>query len=263
MFGNFIMQTFTSSNRNIMKGINVLISLYDHSGNQSKPYKDNGWLIKQVELKHGIDILTWDFKNYYYDLIHYLGIADCCIQKIGIICPTPCTDYALCGAKHFKRKDEDGTTEFSQKLVARNRQIISFFKETNILQFWYIENPKSRIHKLNPWMGSVKFKFNPCDFAGWVQTIDFKKKSIFHYAKHKEFNELTKDELHVILEHNAYNKETWLWGEFNHPSKNLRIEPPFKENPGWKLYGGKSERTKELRSVTPMGFCWAFYKYNH
>ena len=28
-------------------------------------------------------------------------------------------------------------------------------------------------------------------------------------------------------------------------------------------YGGKSERTKELRSETPMGFAYAFYEANH
>jgi len=42
-----------------------------------------------------------------------------------------------------------------------------------------------------------------------------------------------------------------------------RLEPFEKENPGWKNLGGKSERTKELRSVTPLGFSYAFYEANH
>lgn len=91
----------------------------------------------------------------------------------------------------------------------------------------------SRIHKLNPWMGDVKHKFNPCDYAGYLDNP-------------------TPD---------LYNKKTWLWGSFTEPVKK-RIEPIYKENPGWKLYGGKSEKTKAARSVTPMGFCWAFYHHN-
>jgi len=240
----------------------LLISLYDHSGNQSLPYRQNGWFVKQVELKHGIDILTWDYKNFYADVCELLKLKGDYIEKIGIICPTPCTDFAISGARHFARKDNDGSTQFSQKLVQRNKDIIDFFDATGLLQFWQVENPMSRIHTLNPWLGKVKFKFNPCDFYYSVPNPGMEKMILFFYAKHKKFEDLTKKELSVILELNAYNKQTWLWGKFNDPVKRPII-PPFKENPGWKLYGGKSERTKELRSITPIGFCWAFYEANH
>jgi hypothetical protein len=36
-----------------------------------------------------------------------------------------------------------------------------------------------------------------------------------------------------------------------------------KEFPGHVNLGGKSERTKELRSITPLGFAYAFYKFNN
>lgn len=239
----------------------LLISLYDHSGNQSMPYKQNGWMVKQVEIKHGIDILTWDYAKFYNDMQDVASTYGDVIEKIGIICPTPCTDYAISGAKHFARKDADGTTEFSQKLVYRNKEIIDYFESTGLLQFWQIENPMSRIHTLNPWLGGVKYKFNPCDFSGYFNMI--KDNDLINSAKSKsDFNDLTKLELSALFNLNLYNKQTWLWGNFNHPIKK-RVEPIFKENPGFKLYGGKSERTKELRSVTPMGFCWAFYEANH
>ena len=77
-------------------------------------------------------------------------------------------------------------------------------------------------------------KFNPCDFAGYSPNPD----------------------------NDRYNKETWLFGRFNKLTVK-RLEPFTKENPGWRDLGGKSERTKELRSITPMGFANAFYEANH
>lgn len=92
----------------------------------------------------------------------------------------------------------------------------------------------SRIHTLNPWLGKPVLRFNPCDYAGYSDDP----------------------------EADRYNKATWIWGHFNTPTRK-RIEPIYKENPGWKNLGGKSERTKELRNITPIGFCNAFYEFNH
>lgn len=211
-------------------GKKLLISLFDHSGNASKPYRDNGWTVIQVDIKNGVDILNWDYVQALRD---HTEMSDV-LPEVGIIAMVPCTDYALSGARHFKAKDIDGRTEQSQKLIAKTKEIIDFFDKLGILIFWQIENPMSRIHTLNPWMGKPQLKFNPCDYAGYSDTPD----------------------------NDRYNKMTWLWGKFNIPAK--KYLPPFqKENPGWKNLGGKSERTKELRSITPMGFCYAFYEANY
>ena len=90
----------------------------------------------------------------------------------------------------------------------------------------------SRIHKLNPELGEVKFKFHPYEFAQYD----------------------------TVPRNSQYQKTTWLWGDFKEP-----IKKPMENLDGqklWKNYGGKSERTKELRSVTPMGFAIAFYEAN-
>jgi hypothetical protein len=57
-----------------------------------------------------------------------------------------------------------------------------------------------------------------------------------------------------------YTKRTCLWGEFNTPKKS-----PVEPVEGSKMhlnYGGKSERTKEARSITPPGFAKAFFEAN-
>jgi hypothetical protein len=213
---------------------NLLISLFDYTGNASRPYKENGWEVMQVDIQHGIDLLDWDYKawfrgNYDWEPTNSIGL------KVVIIAMVPCTDYALSGAKYFAKKDADGTTHKSQMLVERVKDIIDFFDQKGVLQAWQIENPMSRIHKLNPWLGKVKLKFNPCDYAGFDP----------------------------IPDNSRYNKTTWLWGKFNNALP-IRYLPPFSEAyPGFKTLGGKSLKTKNLRSITPLGFAYAFYNANH
>ncbi|ADZ82687.1 DNA cytosine methyltransferase [Cellulosilyticum lentocellum] len=200
----------------------IILSLFDLTGNWSKPYRENGFEVIQVELQMGIDILDWK-----YHLIPKERVY-------GILAACPCTDFSLSGARHFARKDADGTTAKSIELVKKTMEIVEYFKP----KFWVIENPMSRIHKLNPELGEVKFKFNPCDFAGYLEGEE-------------------QDE-------NRYNKMTWLWGEFNTPVTK-RIEPFFKESPMWTRTSatGKKFRNANDRSATPMGFAWAFYEANH
>lgn len=41
--------------------MNILISLYDYTGNASRPYDENGWKVYRIDIQNGIDILKWDF----------------------------------------------------------------------------------------------------------------------------------------------------------------------------------------------------------
>jgi hypothetical protein len=58
----------------------------------------------------------------------------------------------------------------------------------------------------------------------------------------------------------AYTKKTGLMGTFNRDLPQSPVDPDPK-SPIMQL-GGKSERTKELRSMTPLGFALAFYLAN-
>lgn len=90
-------------------------------------------------------------------------------------------------------------------------------------EWWVIENPVGRLSKLRPQLGQPWY-FNPCDFG------------------------------------DAYTKKTGLWGKFNRNLKKTPVEPDPKS---WIMkLGGKSERTKELRSMTPLGFAKAFFDAN-
>ena len=91
-------------------------------------------------------------------------------------------------------------------------------------KFWVIENPVGR---LKYWLGDPKMYFNPCDYG------------------------------------DPYTKKTCLWGDFNVPIK-TPVEPirSCKQGSWLQKLGGKSDKTKELRSVTPPGFALAFFKAN-
>lgn len=206
-----------------------LISVFDLTGNASRPYKENGWDVSQIDIQLGVDFLKWDYVAEFNKRCEYSTYPE-----VGIIAMTPCDDYAVCGSRHFAAKDADGRTAESQKIVEAVRKMIMFFEDEGVLKFWQVENPKTRIHTLNPWLKPITQKFNPCDFAGYDP----------------------------IPTNSRYNKETWLFGRFNKMIPK-RMEPLEKENPGWKKLGGKSLKTKNARSVSPLGFCYAFYEANH
>ena len=52
------------------------------------------------------------------------------------------------------------------------------------------------------------------------------------------------------------------WGGGAVMPEKKRIEPISKDNPGWKKCGGKSLRTKNIRSATPRGFAKAWKEAN-
>ena len=57
-----------------------------------------------------------------------------------------------------------------------------------------------------------------------------------------------------------YTKKTALWGNFRQP-----LKQPVEPVDGSKMhlnYGGRSEHTKTIRSITPPGFARAFYEAN-
>lgn len=94
------------------------------------------------------------------------------------------------------------------------------------LKFWALENP---IGKLSRYLGEPRMRFNPCDFG------------------------------------DPYTKRTCLWGDFVIPAPlfvTTEAVAPMNGSQMWARYGGKSERTKEARSMTPLGFARAFFDAN-
>lgn len=90
-------------------------------------------------------------------------------------------------------------------------------------QWWALENPVGRLPTLRPQLGKPWY-FQPHWFG------------------------------------DAYTKKTGLWGTFNRDLPRSDVVP---DPNSWIMkLGGKSERTKELRSMTPLGFAESFFLAN-
>ncbi|MEP7374737.1 MAG: hypothetical protein ABI675_15180 [Chitinophagaceae bacterium] len=143
----------------------------------------------------------------------------------GILAAPPCTDFAGSGAQYWSVKDKNGQTNESVRMIKKILEIVKYFNPG----FWVIENPVGRLNDLIP---ELK------EYGPWYWQP-------FWYG-------------------DAWSKKTGLWGKFNPPKILRKVTPARYSSQGsWiQKLGGKSETTKELRSITPPGFALAFFKAN-
>jgi len=238
----------------------TLLSLFDYSGTWASPYMDAGWQVWTWDVKAGHDI------NIFKDMETTLELLE---DVDGILAAPPCTDFAVSGAQYWKTKDQDGRTNLSLQLVDQVACLVDAFEPTcpDYLEemgdtfFYCIENPVGRISKLRPWLGSPRY-FDPCDYAGYLGLTNSEHNELDRIRR-KDGKGVTWEEIEMVMKLNAYTKKTGLWGNFEMPEKDP-IEPVRCAPQGsWtQKLGGSSERTKELRSMTPLGFAKAFYQAN-
>lgn len=190
----------TQDNRN-----KIILSLCDYSGEWSKPYREAGYEVRQLDLKFGNDIRLCEYQG----------------QVHGILAAPPCTAFAGSGAQYWPEKDADGRTLEGLGIVDACLRFVAVCSP----QWWVLENPVGRLRK---WLGPPKLIFQPHEFG------------------------------------DAYTKRTCLWGNFNKDLPKTIVTPVKScEQGSWlQKLGGVSEKTKELRSVTPSGFAKAFFLAN-
>lgn len=120
----------------------TVLSLCDYSGNWSRPYREAGYDVRQIDLAHGGDIRLFEALPY---------------PVRGILAAPPCTDFAVSGARWWKGKGYGPLFE-GLALVDACCRIILIHRP----QFWVIENPVGR---LNRWLGEPSYIFNPSDYG--------------------------------------------------------------------------------------------------
>lgn len=237
----------------------TLLSLFDYSGQWSEPFARNGW-----------NVMQWDIKLADFMDINFITDAGAALDLFedvnGIIAGVPCTDFAVSGAWKWPEKDADGRTAASVELVRQVQRLANLFTPTDDeyddVWFWAIENPVGRIAKLCNLDEAMWF--HPWEFAGYVKLNREEKERLTQIAR-KRTDEITQDDAIFIMDTNRYTKKTGLWGDFNRDLKKRPVQPVRASDQGSPLqkFGGKTERTKEIRSLTPLGFAQAFYEANH
>lgn len=144
----------------------------------------------------------------------------------------PCTDLTSAGARHWKAKRE-ANPDFQNEAVALARIAEGFGVP------YVVENPVGALSTL--WRKPDVWT-HPYEWSGYCPP-----------GEHPEAPELYPSE-------DRYCKKTGLWygNGFKLPVT-IPVEPEDRSNPGWAKLGGKSARTKYLRSLTPRGLAEAFY----
>ncbi len=169
------------------------------------------------------------------------------IESTGIPSPDlilafpPCTDMAVSGAVWFKAKASKNP--LFQIEAVRTAKIAAYLADFVFDCPYLIENPVSVLSSM--WR-RPDFIFNPYEYGGYLPTND----------THPLFPEYIKDR-------DAYPKKTCLW-----VGNGLVLPPkiPVVVNKGYSdqysKLGGKSAKTKMIRSLSPRGFFTGLAKYN-
>jgi len=239
----------------------TLLSLFDYSGNWSEPFRNGGWDVVQLDIKHGNDLN--DFKS-------VEDVFDYGIENVdGIIAAPPCTDFSVSGAQYWPKKDQDGTTEKSLELVRQVQRFADLFTPTDPdfydeggTFFWACENPVGRFGKLSGLQDP--FYFHPYEFAGYYNPSKKQLKELDR-IREKNGESVTQEENEFVMSLNAYTKKTGLWGNFNRNLVKKPIAPVKTSKQGsftQRLGGKDGDKGKEIRSFTPMAFAQAFFEAN-
>lgn len=221
----------------------VIWCLFDGSGIMGLPWAEGGdkvYCFNADSGNHGEYHIKMQHENIEYvniwidkDFIvkaELLGIS-----KPDIVIGFPdCTLFAQSGSQHGRSDDELAYALANAKIV---EEIGNHYSAP-----WMVENP---VGKLSTLWRKPDFYFHPHEYGSHLKAHDLP----FHDKMPK---------------YDGYTKKTCIW------HGNGFIDPPKRPGPinigffwGWKFLGGKSAKTKQLRSLTPRGFAKAVYLANN
>ena len=231
----------------------IVISLYDFTGEALKPWalagytcyafdiQHDGWKVEGFGKNCGGSIHyrnadLYDFNTHKDIFMEFNG----CKVVFGMAFPV-CTDMAVSGAAHFKRKAELDPA-FQTKAVVQAVLCADLFEDLGVPYF--IENPVSVL--ATKWR-KPDYRFHPYEYGGYIPDDQI---------EHPRWPE-------YIAARDAYPKKTCLWtgNGFTMPW----TDPVYPEQGHSRQHlklGGKSQRTKDIRSATPRGFATAVYEFN-
>ena len=228
----------------------AVISLFDLSGEMCKPWAEAGYDCFLFDVQHTQDVIFHgrctvvggDASTWGAEIAAIFAAYDVSM----VFAFPPCTDLAVSGARHFAAKAASNPNyrADAMSLVYLGRE---YGEQYNVP--YMIENPVSVIS--SEWR-KPNHKFNPCDYGLYLPEDDISPWP------------------GSIPARDAYTKKTCLWtgNRFVMPEKRGVSPEKFQSKnglnysgPGWRV-GGKSLRTKNIRSATPRGFARAVFEAN-
>ena len=164
------------------------------------------------------------------------------VNDVALVLGFPvCTDLAVSGAKHWESKRK-ANPNFQSEAVGHAKRIAQFANACDAP--FAIENPVGAMSTL--WR-KPNFYFHPFEYGGYIPHED---------AIHPDYPA-------YIAPRDAYPKKTGIWSGngFVQPEKRPVDCPSGYSTQHLKL-GGKSDKTKNIRSATPRGFARAVFEAN-
>ena len=237
----------------------IVISLYDYTGEALKPWAEAGYICFAYDIQH-TEERTEMFDGggritYKYADLHNIGSLDDIYEyfdtirsdhgtdnKVYFAMAFPvCTDMAVSGAAHFKRKAERDPL-FQTKAVGHAMRCAELFNALGVT--FFVENPVSVL--ATKWR-KPDHSFHPYEYGNYIHDDQ---------AEHPRWPD-------YIAAKDAYPKKTCLWtgNGFTMPWTDP-VQPEQGHSRQHLKLGGKSQRTKDIRSATPRGFAKAVYEFN-
>jgi hypothetical protein len=231
---------------------NLVLSLYDFTGGAVRPWVNAGFGAVCFDIQHdGVECIhNKDNEGFIvkadldlYDPQSLQDIADNYKGRVAMILGfPPCTDLAVSGAKWFESKRAKDPA-FQTKAAGHCMAIADLAAKLDCP--FMVENPVSVLSTL--WR-KPNHTFHPYEYGGYIQD---------HEAIHPQWPD-------HIAPRDAYSKKTCIWsgGGFVMPAPLPVSCESFGASRQHQRLGGKSLKTKNIRSATPRGFAQAVYEAN-
>lgn len=245
------------------------VFLYDYTGLMAKPWMEAGYECWCFDGQHEPGIVRDGLHvkvGMWFDAdkveTHIEEIFEMVGGGVGLVFGFPeCTYLSCSGAGWLYHPDDKGMPvdqrrphplHPNRKQLRASAVVLAKMVELIGIKFgcpWALENPMSQLSTL--WRKGDHC-FHPCDFGGYLKEND----------PHPHYPD-------SIPAQDRYKKTTWIWsgGGFIFPERKpvgcamLRgHEFTMGRNDG---LGGKSLKTKNIRSATPRGFAQAVFEANH
>lgn len=222
--------------------------LYSCSGIMEDPWLKNGYEVWSFDGQHPTGITrdgnhvkvgmwfdAYDTAKHVSDIVNMVG------EDVKFVFGFPeCTHMAVSGAAHFAKKLK-ANPAIQAEAVELARLVMYLGEALDVP--WGLENPVSVMSTI--WRPS-NYSFHPYEYGGYLPVNDV-------HPLYPEY----------IAARDAYPKKTCIW------SGNGFVMPPKIPVPvsagystQYQKLGGKSLKTKNIRSATPRGFAEAVYQYN-
>jgi len=242
------METDTMTNPNVDK---YVLSLYDYTGEALKPWAEQGYSCVAFDIQHDdsttdvypsggsikyVHADLHDFQTHRQIFMKYNGKN----VVFGMAWPV-CTDMAVSGAPHFAAKRKADPL-FQEKAAKHAMDCSDLFDDLGCP--YMIENPVSVLATL--WR-KPNHSFHPYQYGNYIHDDE---------ADHPVWPD-------YIAPKDAYPKKTCLWtgNGFRMPWTDP-VKPEQGHSRQHLKLGGKSMKTKNIRSATPRGFATAIYEFN-